>query len=117
MAAAAEALANLATTNSTSTSVLQELTNQLSALTSKVEQLTTQNSELKATVQTLKSNATPTTIAIAAIAATMEITVGRMVTRLVTSTTVDCRNPAPGHCKEATRANTMGGSQANKPKN
>jgi phage shock protein A len=59
MAAAAEALANLATTNSTSTSVLQELTNQLSALTSKVEQLTTQNTELKATVQTLKSNRNP----------------------------------------------------------
>jgi cell division protein FtsB len=64
---------------------LQELTNQLAALTSKVEQLTNQNSELKATVQTLKSNRNTNNNNNAI--ATMEITVGRMVTKLATSTT------------------------------
>jgi hypothetical protein len=47
MSAAAEALSNLATTNTASTSVLQTLTNQLTALTAKVDQLTTQNGELQ----------------------------------------------------------------------
>jgi hypothetical protein len=97
---------------------LQKLTNQLAALTSKVEQLTTQNTELKATVQTSSPTATPTTTTIAAIAATMEIIVGRMVYKVGNKhNSMTCRNPAPGHCKEATRANTMGGSQANKPQN
>jgi TolA-binding protein len=56
MAAAAEALANLATTNTASTSVLQDLTHQLAALTAKVDQLNGQNTQLQATVKALQKN-------------------------------------------------------------
>jgi hypothetical protein len=70
-----------------------KLTNQLSALTSKVEQLTTQNTELKATIQTLKSKPQHQQQSQSTAIATMEIIVGRMVTKLVTNTTVALPQP------------------------
>ena len=115
MEVVAKVLANLATTNTASTSILQDLTNQLVALITKDDQLNSQTEQLQATVKALKTNRAATTTS------STHCNNGNycwMHGYRISSThpSKTCQNPAPGHCKEATRANTMGGSQAGKPK-
>jgi putative hemolysin len=104
-------LANLATTTATDRGVVALLTQANYRLVKQLEETSSELRDLKAMVhQERRDRRVP--INFSATASTYCWTHGYKVDK--THTSLSCNTPNPGHKTEATRADNMGGSQANK---